>query len=115
MYCIQVQHEGILFSCDRCEFKAKKKLLVKRHMKAKHADGVFHCGQCSFKADGQFGLRQHVEAEHGGGSYSCGRGDYKGICFSNTPHAIHYGVKREVAHHHQHAPPPLPQPPARGR
>ena len=99
MYFIQVQHEGILFSCDRCEFKAKKKIYLKRHMKIQHADGVFYCGQCAYQTDTQFNLKQHVETVHGGICYSCDRCNYKGIAYSNLQNSP-YSVKRDPNYAH---------------
>ena len=59
------KHDGIVFGCDQCEYKASVKGNLKAHKESIHDGRVkFDCDQCGFKAATQQSLKSHKAYKH---------------------------------------------------
>ena len=53
------QHLGIKYQCDQCMSAFRAKTTLEMHYDTKHADTTYPCDKCDFKADGKIILRKH--------------------------------------------------------
>ena len=67
----QAQHLGLRYSCDKCDYKAKRKDSLKIHVQVKHEGVCYSCEQCDYKTTWKVHLKRHVDAQHLGVRYSC--------------------------------------------
>ena len=47
----KAKHEGLLFYCDKCDFRYADKTSLKEHLKTKHEGYLYQCAECDFNAD----------------------------------------------------------------
>ena len=67
-------HEGVMFSCNQCDFKTNGKAGLKRHISAKHIEkagketAVLECNfkDCTYKTLLKYFLKTHIENKHEG-------------------------------------------------
>ena len=52
-------HEGVIYSCDQCEHKAKQKRNLKIHVESIHGNVTYSCDQYEIKAE-----RKKLEKAH---------------------------------------------------
>ena len=64
-------HEGILHNCDRCDYKSSEKAGVNRHKRAIHGEGTlwYFCDKCSYSAIDKGPLKRHKLSIHEGVRY----------------------------------------------
>ena len=56
---------GVYYSCDRCDYKAKRKFNLKQHVESMHEGIYYSCELCDYKAKRKFNLKQHMRVQHG--------------------------------------------------
>ena len=57
-------HEGQMFQCPQCEYKATFKVNLQTHLKSVHEGQKFQCPQCEFKATQKGNLQRHIKSVH---------------------------------------------------
>ena len=57
---VQLKHEGFVYSCDQCDYKASYKHAFRIHKQSIHEDIKFDCEQCEYKATKEGHLRVHT-------------------------------------------------------
>jgi len=59
-------HQGVKFSCDKCEFKTARQDHLKKHVLVAHTEKEikFSCNECEFKSETESTLKSHIQAEH---------------------------------------------------
>ena len=65
-------HEGVKFSCDQCNYKAKWKSSLRKHIKSIHEGVKFPCNQCEYKATKNDTLLTHIRSVHLGVKFPLG-------------------------------------------
>merc|ERR1719342_2054913 len=65
------------FKCIQCNYKAKQKSLLKRHVKTQHEGIKYPCQLCDHQATTTDSLQQHIKSIHQGVNYQCQLCDYK--------------------------------------
>ena len=53
------------YQCEKCDFAAIKREILKTHMEAVHRDGAYQCDKCDFATLKREELMSHVETDHG--------------------------------------------------
>ena len=53
-------HEGIRYSCDKCDLEFKNKSALKLYINTIHHNVKFECDKCAYKAS-KSGLRKHKQ------------------------------------------------------
>ena len=61
----KVQHEGLRYPCDTCEFKAKSKPSLKLHINAIHKGLRISCKHCEKTVTAPGNLSNHIKISHG--------------------------------------------------
>ena len=56
------KHDGEKISCDKCDYKATRTLLLKLHTQFTHDVIGYACGECGYKATGKHFLKFHMAA-----------------------------------------------------
>ena len=56
-----VNHEGFIYECDNCEFRAGYKSNLKKHKAKVHSEFNFTCDSCDFKSAFESQMKQHFE------------------------------------------------------
>jgi len=71
----EIKEEKRKYSCSKCEYKAKLKGNLTKHMQYKHGEGTetlgFHCDQCDYIAKIKSHLKHHQKYKHEGVRYNC--------------------------------------------
>ena len=68
----------VCYSCYQCDFKARWKQSLKRHIDSAHGDVGFTCYQCEYlKTKRKDSLKTHKDSVHGDLWYTCDLCDYK--------------------------------------
>jgi len=59
-------HQGVKFSCDKCEFKTARQDHLKRHALSAHTEKEiqFSCNHCDFQSETESALKSHIQTEH---------------------------------------------------
>ena len=76
---VESKHEGIVFHCNYCDYKANRKDGLKSHIRIKHSismldEGIiFPCEECDFKGKTKSYLRAHIKYKHERNSCTRGR------------------------------------------
>ena len=70
-------NEKLQYSCDKCEYKSGKKILLLKHFVKKH-DVVHKCDKCEYIASNMEILKTHTLYVHSGAKFLCDRCEYKG-------------------------------------
>ena len=60
------KHERIKSSCDQCDYKTSYNQALRIHKQSKHGDIKFEYEQCEYKATKKGHLRVHTLSKHGG-------------------------------------------------
>ena len=47
---MQSVHEGVTYSCEHCDYKAKQKSDLLRHVQSLHEAVTYSCEHCDYKA-----------------------------------------------------------------
>ena len=55
-----MKHNGVLYSCNKCNYKAVRKATLKTHVNSEHEGISYNCDQCSFNSKRQAILCRHV-------------------------------------------------------
>ena len=53
-------HEGVIYSCDLCNYKATQKGYNQQHVRSVHEGVKYNCEQCNYKTTQKCNLLQHV-------------------------------------------------------
>ena len=61
--------------CDHCNYKAKAKLELKRHIEATHIGIRYSCDQCKYEARHNSHLKRHIMSIHDKIRYPCNQSD----------------------------------------
>ena len=64
IYDIRTVHEGQMFQCTQCEYKATQKSNLQTHIKSIHDGQTFPCTQCDYKATFKSSLSRHIKCRH---------------------------------------------------
>ena len=70
-------HEGITYSCEHCDYKAKWKGDFLQYVQSMHEGVTYTCDHCDHKAKWKSDLLRHVQSVHEGITYSCEHCDHK--------------------------------------
>ena len=52
------------YQCDKCDFAAIKREILKTHVEAVHRDGAYKCDKCNFATVKREELKSHVKTDH---------------------------------------------------
>ena len=74
-YHIQSVHEGLIYACDQCDYRARSKGCLKKHIQSVHEGLRFACDQCDYRATRKDYLTQHIRSVHEGVKYACNQCD----------------------------------------
>ena len=69
-------HTLIEFSCNICEYTARRQQSLKNHILSKHEGLKYNCNQCDYNFISQSSLRRHVDSKHEGVIYHCDQCGY---------------------------------------
>ena len=58
-------HGNVRYTCDQCDYEATRKRSLKRHRDSAHGDVRFTCDQCDYKATQKGNLKKHKDSVHG--------------------------------------------------
>ena len=72
-------HTLIEFSCNICEYTARRQQSLKNHILSKHEGLKYNCNQCDYNFISQSSLRRHVDSKHEGVIYHCVQCEYSSI------------------------------------
>ena len=70
---LYIQHGGITYQCEHCEFTTAHTGSLKSHIERKHTKTIkkYPCDQCSFTTPSTSTLKYHKKVKHEGIIYSC--------------------------------------------
>ena len=57
-------HRVGAYQCDKCDFAAIKREMLKTHVEAVHRDGAYQCDKCDFAKVKREELESHVKTDH---------------------------------------------------
>ena len=68
---INIDHEGVKYACNQCNFQAILQGNLTKHLQSKHKGVKYACDQCGkqFTEDGS--LMRHIQSVHEGVKYVC--------------------------------------------
>ena len=92
------EHEGKLFECDICDYKAKMVDRLDDHRKGVHEGQLYQCDQCEYNCIFRGPLLQHKKAVHEGVRFACNICDYKATRSGNLQahvRSVHMNEKRK--------------------
>ena len=61
---IQVQHEGIKYACNLCDFTYSDQSHLRRHIQSKHEGVKYYCNHCDYQTGYKGHLTQHMKSKH---------------------------------------------------
>ena len=67
----QVIHEGVPFTCNKCEYKATRQCHLTQHIQAKHECVKYECETCGYKTSNPLSLASHMQYKHESTQNSC--------------------------------------------
>ena len=70
-------YENDSFSCSVCPFRARKRTMLKNHIKFVHEKFRLSCDLCDFKSKDKSAIREHKTAVHEGIKLLCDQCDYQ--------------------------------------
>ena len=59
-----VKHEGRIFSCNKCNYKASYATHLRRHRDSVHEGIKYNCEECEYQATQAGNLKIHVKSQH---------------------------------------------------
>ena len=62
----QSKHEGVIYICDKCDYRTSWEGDLKRHKNVKHEGVTYDCDLCDYKAAQPGDLRRHKKSKHEG-------------------------------------------------
>ena len=65
------EYEDIKYPCSFCEYAAKKKGNLKKHIQSKHENSSYNCQLCSYVTNTKWNLINHKKPEHSNIRYPC--------------------------------------------
>ena len=90
----KMEHEGVKYDCDQCDYQSQRKHRMIEHIQSKHEGVKFSCGECDKQFSQKESLTDHIKFVHQG--RKCSQCDYqasnKKMLFSHIQ-TIHKGVK----------------------
>jgi len=92
---MKIDRCGSDFICKRCNIKFKRKVNVRRHIRAFHIGEKYSCDQCPSKFSYRYGLVEHKRTIHEGIIYSCDKCNYEAKSRTLLLHhvkSVHEGV-----------------------
>ena len=78
----RTKHEGMLFPCNRCDFKSATKDGLNVHTAFTHDGEVYSCNDCDQLSSSKKALKIHKLARHTDKIYECDQCEYK--CAANS-------------------------------
>ena len=69
-------HQNVKYACDQCDYQAKYKISLTRHIQVKHEGVKYACDQCDYQATRQSHLTVHIQSKHEGVKHACDQCDY---------------------------------------
>ena len=57
-------HRVGAYQCEKCDFAAIKREILKTHVEAVNRDGAYQCDKCDFARVKREKLKSHVETDH---------------------------------------------------
>ena len=63
---IKSVHEGVRYPCDQCDYQASAPYNLQRHIQSIHEGIKYPCNQCDYKATQRGSLQKHIQCKHGG-------------------------------------------------
>ena len=72
-----VRRKHVMHPCDKCDYEAKDKSCLKKHIKSQHESSRYLCEQCDYEATTNSSLRQHIKSKHEDIKYPCDQCDYQ--------------------------------------
>ena len=70
-YHIKSQHEGITYLCTECNKTFTRKSKLSEHTKSQHEGVTYSCTECYKTFNSKNGLSEHTKSQHEGVTYSC--------------------------------------------
>ena len=64
LFVIKALHENISFSCNQCDFKAKRSNNLRLHIRITHEGFRFPCRQCNVSYKSKLALQKHNQKTH---------------------------------------------------
>ena len=64
-------HQGISYSCDKCDYKSSRNDHLIQHIKVKHEGKRYPCSECDLQFTGASSMKRHVQSFHEGVKYPC--------------------------------------------
>ena len=64
-------HLGVMYPCQKCDYKASLSMNLKRHIRSKHEGKIFQCSICKAEYTDQGNLRRHQKVSHEGRRFKC--------------------------------------------
>ena len=68
---IKSVHDGEIYPCTQCDYKAKQNRCLQTHLKSVHKGQAFQCNQCEYKATQKTNLKNHKKSVHEGQTFPC--------------------------------------------
>ena len=62
--CFTLLHEGIIYRCDKCDYRNSRKQALNSHINAKHKGTLYKCDQCEVTFKYVPNLRRHKVSIH---------------------------------------------------
>ena len=91
-------HEGMVFNCDKCDFKATQRAFLINHMALRHGSKKFNCSICEKSFRQEAILNRHIQSTHDGDWHFCDQCDrsFPLLASLNTHKTrVHENTKRE--------------------
>ena len=70
-------YQNNAFSCEVCGYRARKRVILKTHIKVVHEKFRLSCDLCEFKSKDKSAIREHKMAVHEGIKLKCSECDYE--------------------------------------
>ena len=90
------KHEGIVYSCQQCSYKATQQSNLKRHQESVNEGVKYSCNKCEYQTPRQGSLKTRQQSVHEGVTYFCNQYGYQATAQSNIKmhrDYVHEGVK----------------------
>ena len=90
---------GLLYYCDNCQYKAKRRCDIKTHTPSQHKGIRYSCDQCDYTSSQRGHINRHVREEHEGVHYPCYQCDYKSKYKGNLKRHVQAKHERYIYQH----------------